>query len=198
MSRDHAPLIDRAARLLGDYVATGRTRKDILKDVAEALVELRATYSLEDGRRDLGGRSPAYREAVSEIYSRAHVPRDKYDTVQAALRYHVGNLLRERFDADELAAVGLKSTSPKARLARTRDVVAAMSKSGSVAELTSDPARLLVYAEALVEHVDHERLAALAGPERLAARRALAGLRACVETLTPLVAGKAPTRRSGV
>ena len=59
---------------------------------------------------------PSYRQVMAEIYEEAQVPREA-DTFQAALRYHVGNLLRERADESELAAVGLTSRPRRTRLA---------------------------------------------------------------------------------
>ena len=50
---------------------------------------------------------------MGQIYEGAQMPRERQDTFQAALRYHVGNLLRERADESELAAVGLTTTSPR-------------------------------------------------------------------------------------
>lgn len=189
-------LTDDAARLLGDYIASGRTRSDYLRACAAVIVEIRAHFILEDGRTDWGGRSPAYRKIIHDIYQRAHVPTDRYDTVQAALRYHVGNLLRDRVSADDLAAVGLSGVSPKQRLARTREVVSALSKSGEITELTGDPVRLLIYAEALLDHIAEDALDGLSAPEKAAGRIALEGLAARIKVLTPHLVGKKTRRRA--
>jgi len=191
-------LTEQAARLLGDYVQSGRTRADFLKACAAVIVDLRSHFKLEDGRTDWGGRSPAYRRAVHEIYLAAHVPTDRFDTVQAALRYHVGNLLRDRVPEDELAAVGLSGVSPKARLARNREVVSALSKSGSVGELTGDPVRLLIYAEALLDHVGEDVLSGLPSAQKAAARLALEGLETRIAALMPYVVRKRATRGRAV
>jgi hypothetical protein len=177
-----------------EYIESGRTRTDHLKEVAAIIVDLRSHFVLENGRVDWSGRSPAYRAAVRAIYERGHVPSDKYDTVQAALRYHVGNLLRQRADADDLAAVGLSSISPKERNGRIRDVVRALAAGGSVAEVTGDPVRLIAHAEALLDFVDPLDLDRLAGPERAAARYGLRHLSALIAELEKHVAGK---RRGG-
>lgn len=191
-------LIASTARLLGDYIQSGRMRTDLLKECAAVVAELRQHFHLADGRTDWGGRSPAYRKAMHEAYSRAHVPTDRFDTVQAALRYHVGNLLREIVPADELAAAGLSKISPKERLNRTRDVVAALSMSGSVAEITGDPIRLLIYAEALIDHVAEDALDGLKGKERVAARDALRGLAERIEELLPHLPAQRSTRKKAV
>lgn len=185
-----AGLTDAVAAILGDYVQSGRERTDLLRLAAEKIVNLRQHFTLADGRVDWSGRSPKYRALMQEIYARAHVPADRYDTVQAALRYHVGNLLRETADKDDLASVGLTAVAPRERLARNRAVVAAIAETGKVGDITSDPLRLITYAEALLDHVAPASLEALQGAERGAARHALEGLSGRVEELRPLVAGR--------
>ena len=175
-----------ATRLLREYVESGRSRTDLLKRVAELIVELRAKHTLDDGRIDWSGRSPAYRAAISEIYKEAGVPADKLDTVQAALRYHVGNMIRDRADDYALQAVGLTNVAPRERLNRNREIVAALAASGSVADVTGDPLRLIAGAEALLDHVDESALRTFRGKERVAARHALAGLRDRAEALRAL------------
>jgi len=184
-------LIADAARRMRDYVRSGRSRTDLLKEVAEIILELRRSYTLEDGRADWSGRSPAYRAAVARIYKEGGVPRDRYDTVQAAVRYHLGNLLRERVPVDELEAVGLSSIAPRERINRTRDVVAALAADGSVASITGDPLRLVTHAEALLDFVDPARLLALKGKERIAARHALHHLAARAAELAQQIAPRA-------
>ena len=184
-----------ATRLLREYVESGRSRTDLLKRVAELIVELRAKHTLDDGRIDWSGRSPAYRTAIAEIYRDAGVPADKLDTVQAALRYHVGNLIRDRADGMALAAVGLTNIAPRERLNRNREIVAALAASGSVGEVTGDPLRLIAGAEALLDHVDESALRNLRGKERVAAKHALAGLRDRAEALRAMIEGRAGGRK---
>lgn len=186
--RSAGDIAQEATRLLRSYVQSGRTRTDVLKEVAALIVDLRAAHTLDDGRIDWAGRSPAYRAAMHEIYREAGVPKDRYDTVQAALRYHVGNLIRERATDEALEDVGLTSITPRERLAKNRDVVAALAASGTVAEIMGDPARILAQAAVLLEYTTAEALGALKGPERVAARRALTDLRDRVEILLPAVA----------
>lgn len=187
-----------AARLLGAYIKSNRTRVDILRECASVVVDLRALFTLEDGRTDWSGRSPEYRRVMHDVYAAARVPTDRYDTVQAALRYHVGNLLREKVRAEDLAAVGLSGVSPRERLARNRDVVSAMSKSGAVSELTGDPVRLVVYAESLLDHVNADNLSRLTAAQKSAVRRALAGLAERTGVLSEAVGPKRATRRRAV
>src|SRR4051794_5299906 len=105
MSTTPAQLVDEGVKVLRRYLTDHRT--DHLKQLAEIVIQLRSAHTLEDGRTDWSGRSPAYRQSMADIYTRARVPPEKLDTVQAALRYHVGNLLRDRAKDEELGAVGL-------------------------------------------------------------------------------------------
>lgn len=158
-------LVDRGVEILSHYIADHRT--DHLKDLAPIVVDLRGSFQLDDSRRDWSGRSAGYRQAMSDLYTRAKVPADKLDTVQAALRYHVGNLLRERTSEEELAAVGLKAVAPRERLATQRQALAAQR---AVAAPRQDAARLAAYAQALLEYADENALADLT-PERIVSTR---------------------------
>jgi hypothetical protein len=111
-------IIERSIRLLKDYRRDRYTSQ--LKQLAELIVELRSRHTLRDGRTDWSGRSPAYRQDIGWIYRSAGIPEVELDTTEAAIRYHVGNLLRARAAGTELAAVGLKQTSPKERLDQAR------------------------------------------------------------------------------
>jgi hypothetical protein len=158
-------LADQAIRVLREYLSDHKT--DRLKELAPLIVDLRGSFHLDDGRPDWSGRSPGYRQVVADIYTKARVPEDKLDTVQAALRYHVGNLLRERTPPDELAAVGLKARSPKERLANHRQALAAQRE---LAAPRGDAARLAAYAQALTEFIDEDAIPDLP-PERAVATR---------------------------
>ncbi len=115
------------------------------------------------------------------IYKNAGVTEDTLDTVQAALRYHVGNLLRETKSAEDLAAVGLTSISPRARLQRSRELMAALAASVNGAK---EPARMVAHAEALVDYVTPEVIADL-GPKELEVLRV--GLRSLVDRCNDLL-----------
>lgn len=115
------PLLGRCVELLKTYMETKRT--DQLKELALLLVALRGSHSLNDGRTDWSGRSQEYRADMRYIYREAGVLGDELDTVQAAIRYHVGNLLRTRASRADLEAVGLSAIAPKERLAAARRAV---------------------------------------------------------------------------
>ncbi len=162
-------LVERATQTLRDYLTEQESslKTARLKDLAEIVVALRGSFELDDGRHDWSGRSTGYRSAMAEVYDKAALPADERDTVQAALRYHVGNLLRENTSPEELASVGLTSQSPKERLAGHRQALAAQRE---MLAPRQDAARLAAYAQALLEFVDEESLPALP-PERAVATR---------------------------
>src|SRR5919205_1123942 len=99
-----AELVQRGAELLSDYVFTSST--DTLRELAPIIVNLRRHFTLSNGVPDWSGRTPDYRRAVAELYARARIPNEQLTAVQQALRYHVGNLLREVAPPDELEAAG--------------------------------------------------------------------------------------------
>lgn len=148
-------LIEEAAGYLAEYLRTGRSHTDLLRSAAPAIVELRSRHALEDGRVDWSGRSPGYRAAIGQVYERAHVPPEHMVSVQAAVRYHVGNLLRETAGQDELEQVGLTTVSPRQRLTRHRQLVDALAAAAAPSDHPNgDAARLATYAEALLENID--------------------------------------------
>lgn len=194
MTADKRPalsLAERAVKILRAYLADHRT--DRLRDLAEIVVELRGAHHLDDGRPDWDGRSPAYRQTMADIYASSRVPEERLDTVQAALRYHVGNLLRERASADELEAVGPSPVAPRERLANER---AALAAQRAVSAPPQDVARLTAYALALLRYVDETKIPDLA-PERAVASRL--ALEAAQERAAELlrVFPKQQTRQSG-
>ncbi|MBP2323340.1 hypothetical protein JOF56_003725 [Kibdelosporangium banguiense] len=142
-------LTSEAVAILKKYLKNPRTEH--LRELAPVIVELRSNFNLEDGRVDWSGRSPGYREAIADVYKKARVPQDDLDRLQTALRYHVGNLIRERVPKQELTSVGLTSVKPKERIQNTRDAFQAMKEAASPRD---DIPRLAAYAQALLEYVD--------------------------------------------
>jgi hypothetical protein len=158
-------LVDRGAHLVRDFSNVESSKTAILKDLARVVVELRSRFHTDDGRTDWAGRSGPYREAVARIYSEAGVPTDSLDGMQAALRYHVGNVLREVAPAEELEDLGLKAARPVDRVKETRDRLAALARAGAAAEGTgnkrADVFRMVTGAEVLLTRVTDDVLADL-------------------------------------
>lgn len=87
----------------------------IYKRAADAMLSLRALYQSKSGKPDWRGTSWAYRQAVSDIYGGAGLPPAPNHPVKAALRYHLGNALRERVPSEELTEAGLNPDTPRER-----------------------------------------------------------------------------------
>lgn len=88
-----------------------------MEDVAEAVVDMRATFTDKHGEPDWAGRSYDYRMAVREAFHTAgltpqHPQRER---AMSLLRYHIGNVVRERLPEEEVANVGLLVAGPKER-----------------------------------------------------------------------------------
>lgn len=157
-----------ATAILAEYVRTPTT--DLLKKLAPVIVELRSHHRLNDGSVDWSGRSPAYRKIIAEIYRDAHVSDDGLDRLQTALRYHVGNVLRERAPSNDLQRAGLTDVSPRERTTTSRQAFQAMKEASAPRQ---DIPRLTAYAQALLEYVDEAAACDLTAKENEAARIAL-------------------------
>lgn len=120
-ARRELDLTRAATRALRKAVnSEGADRTRLLRQVADLLVDLRALYTDSDGEPDWRGKSYAYRDAVRAIYAGAGLSADTNDSTKTALRYHIGNVLRERLDEDTLKAVGLSALDPRDRQAKRR------------------------------------------------------------------------------
>lgn len=86
---------------------------------AEALVALRQHFTHE-GIPDWAGRSPEYRDLIERVYRKAGVPSDSQGGIQANLRYHLGNVIRQVAPPEHLDALGLAQAGPLARVKQTR------------------------------------------------------------------------------
>lgn len=184
-------LVREAARIVREYQKHPRT--PLLKELAPVIVELRSHFTLKDGRPDWSGRSPEYRQCMSDIFAKARVPADDLDRLQSALRYHVGNILRDRATKDELLSVGLTTVKPKERIQNTRDALQAMKQTSAP---RYDVARLTAYAQALLEYID-DRVVARLDPDRAeASRLALEAIHSRAEELLVRIPGAKEGRRT--
>lgn len=88
---------------------------------AAAMLEARAHFITKDGSPDWSGRTYAYRELTREVFSEAGISREDAPTIQASIRYHSGNLIRQHVPEDELATAGFAlQESPRQRSAARR------------------------------------------------------------------------------
>lgn len=178
--------MDSASKSLAAYMRSGRNDTAALRATAVCIVDLRALFSLSDGRTDWGGRTHGYREQAAAVYRRAGVPKEDLDTVQSALRYHVGEELRRRVPAQAIADAGLTSNSPRQRITAARNITAALASAAR--ELSEsggrvDPLALVSTAEVLLARTDEVDLSGLPAGRRDALRTTLDSVRWAAEAL---------------
>jgi hypothetical protein len=106
--------------LIGWYQSLEKGKTGVLHQLAEVVVEVRSQFWDEElNQPDWRGKTWDYRQFIGEMYAAAGIPPDSVTTIQGSLRYHVGNVLRERLQAEgkekELLAAGMKKSTPKER-----------------------------------------------------------------------------------
>lgn len=110
-----------AVTALRNYKAGPETERTTnLRTVAEAFFDAREHFFTPEGTPDWKGRTHAYRVWVRETMRTADIQKDDLTTVQAAIRYHVGNVVRERMDDGALKDLGLNRSSPRERSVEKR------------------------------------------------------------------------------
>lgn len=158
MTRPLAQIRESATASLRQYpYAEPGARTAILRDVAAALVEAREHFFTADGTTDWRGRTYAYRQFAGEVFSGANLPPEEGSTVQAAVRYHTGNLLRERLGPDEVEALGLNPESPKERSVAKRALQSSalqVLRGGEALQTPAEVAQAVRVASALLGRVD--------------------------------------------
>lgn len=118
-------IVQEGVVLVKEYIEIEGHRTEVLRKLSLVAVALRSKFSDAGGKPDWAGRSNGYKEAVARIYREAGVPEDAVSGFQAALRYHIGNTLREFAPKAELKAAGLKVESPRERSASSKESRAA-------------------------------------------------------------------------
>jgi hypothetical protein len=154
-----------------------------LRAFAEIVFDIRQEFSAEDGGPDFLGRSWDYRQVISEVYSRANIPSEDMPSIQAAIRYHVGNVMRERLTPKELEALGLKSSAP---VERSREVRSNRTKALNALRGTSldvSPIEALRSIHRLLLLVNRTGLKRLAAAERREAEEILRDVAERIERL---------------
>lgn len=130
-------LQDTAVKALRRYLNDGGT--DDLRKVAVCLVDSREHFITTEGEPDWKGNSNAYRQWSRATYDRAGVPRDRLSSVQAAVRYHVSIVIREKLDPDTLSDLGLLDQSSRQRSAQrhatTYDLAGLFGQGGRIVDI---------------------------------------------------------------
>lgn len=169
--QDHA-----AAELARALVTADAERTEHLRAVAEDYVSARAYFYTRDGEPDWAGRSYAYRSWVRDVTSAANVPQSELGTIQAAIRYHIGNVLRERVPQDELTSHGLRAESPRERSIEKREGTSAALRMLTGGGPIATKEEIVAASEAFARALRRVRLDDLPDVERHAAQAALMDL----------------------
>lgn len=72
-------------------------------------------FTTSDGLPDYRGTSYAYRSWYGEILDSLNLDKDERSKLAGRMRFHVGNVLRQRVDSSTLQEFNLKVESPKER-----------------------------------------------------------------------------------
>lgn len=163
--------------------AAPEDRTALLRQIAEILVDVRQHFGRADGTPDWKGRTHAYRQYVAGIYSDAGITGEEAATAQAAVRYHVGIVLRNRLDEGTLREYGLISRSPRERSQDRRAEKAAIVHAVTGREVHGGALLALSTAFTLLSRLDPEELAALAEREAGVADDTLADIERRVRSL---------------
>ncbi|WBQ03799.1 hypothetical protein [Kribbella sp. CA-293567] len=176
-----------AATALEKYFTEGENNIDLLRSAGAAVVELRSRFQQKDGSTDWAGRSQDYRDAIRDVYTRAHLSQDQVSKLPGKLGYHVRQALGARISADELEAAGFKAEDPKIRQNARRTTAAALA--ATVAPSVT-PAVLIVHANSLLKRADSgDGLAEMTEQEREVCRIALAAIEKHAASLSKALAG---------
>lgn len=173
-------LLSAASEALRESLTASDTRRtELFREVATAFVDARNHFYTKEGEPDWLGRTYAYRTWVREAMSRASVPSEQLNTIQAAIRYHSGNILRSRLDEETLEDLGLRKSGPRERSVEKRERASTtLSIFGGGAELTTSEeiVQACKLIEAALKRVNASTVASLPAKERRAARAALSSV----------------------
>ena len=114
ISEEFASEIERGADLIHQWSTVDAKQTDRLKAIAAVVVNIRSHTMTADGP-DWAGRTNRYRQVMHAMYARSGIEADSVSALQSALRYHIGNRLREVVSKEELGRVGISTESPRDR-----------------------------------------------------------------------------------
>jgi hypothetical protein len=106
----------------------------------------------------------------------ANVPGDEVSSLQAAIRYHAGNILRRRLDQNTIDDLGLMRSSPRERsIAKREDTSETLSifRGGAAFETPEEILRMCQLISAALVRVSAAHIAALPPMDRREVRAAL-------------------------
>lgn len=145
-------LVARGTAYVKAYAVVEHQPEILLKNLAVVLVELRRRCEI-NGVADMRGRSGEYRKLAGEVYRSSGLGADRESGIQQAVRWHIGNLLRDEMTADELEAYSLKTTSPLERLQSSREASAAIVAASRAVDVATVSASAPVDAKATATQI---------------------------------------------
>ena len=169
------------------YNREDRKSSNDLRTVAESVVPARSHFYDKSGRPDWRGTSHLYRRWLRETFSLAGIRPEDVSKTSSALRYHIGTVLRETLDTEDLEEFGLLPETPRERnstaVQRYRNLTAIFASGG--VEITDAETMILAAdgARTAFARIRPEAVAALPDAER---REVAAAMRA-VRTLADKV-----------
>lgn len=161
------------------YVETAEGDRTIaIRQIATALVDGREHFYTKDGDVDWTGRTYAYRMWVRDVTAEANVPPEQRTTLQGAVRYHTGTMLRARLSAEQIEALGLRSESPRERSIERRDAasktLSLFGSGGGEIRAAEDILAVIATVEATLRRIPSDAAATLDSSTRAGVRQALA------------------------
>jgi hypothetical protein len=166
-------------------VGDDRERRTVTnRRLAELAFEMREHFLTEEGNPDLAGRTWKYRDHVRNLYRDAAFSEEEAKTAQSAVRYHLGNIARQRLDPEQLEDAGLSDTAPVVRGREAREGRSVLLRSIRAGEGPDpDIVKAITGALVLLQRADAKRVAALRGKELQLTRDALEALETRVAEL---------------
>jgi hypothetical protein len=134
LPNDPDRLVEMGSALVAEAVELDDQKTQVLIRLAKVIVQLRSRFKTTKGDVDWAGRSQEYRDTAARIYSEAGVPPDSASNIQAAVRYHVGNVLRDVAPAEAIEAAGLQPASPRQQRRKSRNRAQASAQEGVTQE----------------------------------------------------------------
>ncbi|WVX87946.1 hypothetical protein SEA_SNEK_26 [Arthrobacter phage Snek] len=170
--------------------ATDSRRTELLRDTARYFIDAREHFFTREGEPGWLGRTHAYRTWVREVMSSANIPGDEVTSLQAAIRYHSGNVLRDRLDGDTIDDLGLRKESPRERSVEKRERTSGtLNLFGGGHELV-DAEEILQACRLMEAALSRVNVSALSPKKRREARAALARV---AEKAAGLAGGASPS-----
>jgi hypothetical protein len=119
-------LTARGAAYARHYATIEGEATTTLKNIAVVLVVLRSRCTDTEGRIDWHGRSQEYRDHAGDVYRRAGITPETAERIQRAVRYHIGNHLRDVVPPEVLTEYNLKPSKPLDRNRAARETRSAL------------------------------------------------------------------------